>query len=123
MDEIIVSGSVIEGKKRGAGLGFPTINISVTPMANQSWGIYFSEVIIDGVAYQGVTHYGPVPSFGDQKPSCETFLLNVSENLYGKYVIKKLLKKHRDIINFNNAADLKKKISEDIDAARKYFSL
>lgn len=73
--------------------------------------------------YPGVTHLGPVKTFSLRRRTCETFLLTLRRDLYGATVEKKLLFKFRDIEKFPTAKALKKQITNDIRAAKKFFGL
>lgn len=121
---VTIKGKVKVGKQLGRKILFPTINIAVPKtVKNKQWGIYFSLIKIGGKIYPGVTHLGPPKTFSINRATCETYLLNLKENLYNKTVEKKLIFKFREIERFPTVAKLKKQIKKDIMAAKKFFGL
>src|SRR3989344_4753423 len=121
---IVLKGKVASGKGRGRRIGFPTVNIPVSRrIKKDQWGIYFSIVKVDDKFYPGATHLGPVKTFFSRTPTCETYLLTLQDNLYGKTIEKKLMFKFRDIEQFPNLAKLKKQIKKDVKAAKKFFGI
>jgi len=115
---------VAAGKKIGRKIGFPTINIKVGREVKKTlWGIYFSLVKIDGRLYPGVTHLGPPKTFHLSRATCETHLLTLKKELYGQTIEKKLIFRLRDVEKFPNVRQLKKQLSRDVKAARKFFGL
>ncbi len=121
---LTLKGKVKPGRKQGKKLGFPTINIAVSSAVKKNqWGIYFSLVKIGDKIYPGITHLGPAKTFSLSRATCETHLLTLKDNLYGKTVEKKLIFKVREVEKFPNAAKLKKQIKKDIKFARKFFGL
>lgn len=120
---LMIEGRVKPGRGRGKTIGFPTINIPVPrSIRRRQWGIYVSVVRVGDAVYPGVTHLGPPATF-QLRPTCETFLLTLRRQLYGQWVQKRLVLKLRDIERFPNVRLLKKQISADVRAARKFFKL
>lgn len=83
-----LSGTVVEGKKLGHKIGFPTINIM--PDDNKLLpciGVYYTSVILNGVSYKAITNVGTNPTVTDgNKLIIETHILNYDGNLYGETV-------------------------------------
>lgn len=124
MSFITIAGTVKDGKKRGRRIGFPTINLPVPrSVKKEQWGIYFSFVKIGNNVYPGVTHLGPVKTFSLRRKTCETFILTLRHDLYGKHVEKKLILKFRDVEKFPTVAALRRQIARDVVAAKKFFGL
>ncbi len=71
--------------------------------------------------YNALTFIGAAKTFGETKTQAESYLLDFSGNLYGKYITVQLLKKLRDNKKFTSAEDLKKQMNEDLLNARKFF--
>jgi riboflavin kinase/FMN adenylyltransferase len=117
----IMEGRVSRGYGRGGGIGFPTINIVTEFEVIPKNGVYISEVRVDNKTYQSVTNIGYNPTFNNKESSIETFILDFSDNLYGKEVSLYFHELIRDEIKFNNADDLKHRISMDVQIARSYF--
>lgn len=82
-----IEGPVIQGDRRGRELGFPTANQSLEGVLAPRFGVYaaFAEVL-DGPhlgRHPAAVSLGLKPTFGDNPPNCETFLLDFSGDLYG----------------------------------------
>lgn len=84
-----IEGTIGSGNHIGTGMGFPTVNLPIEKgTAIPRFGVYASDVMIDGKRYKGATNIGVHPTVGENEtPLCETFLLNFSGgDLYGKKV-------------------------------------
>jgi riboflavin kinase/FMN adenylyltransferase len=117
----IMEGRVAKGYGRGAGIGFPTINIVTEFEVIPKNGVYISEVRVDNKTYRSVTNIGYNPTFNNKESSIETFILDFSDDLYGKEVSLYFHELIRDEIKFNNADELKHRIGMDVQLARLYF--
>ena len=142
-------GKVRKGAQRGKDLGFPTANIPVHAKIEE--GIYLARVTVhkqsknrhpgeattsigsrlekDSIAtlqndkeYSALTFIGAAKTFNETKVQAESYLLDFSGNLYGKYITVQLLKKLRDNKKFGSVEDLKKQMQEDLVNARKFFA-
>lgn len=117
-----VTGRVIYGKQLGQVLGFPTANVGLGRYRSPVKGVYAVEVTIDSVAYKGVANVGVRPTVGGlEKPILEIHLLDLSEQLYGKFLSCVFLQKLREEKTFSSLDDLKKNIQIDVDVARDFF--
>lgn len=121
-----ISGVIIEGKKFGRKLGFPTINIKrpqerlVVPKN----GVYIVRVKISDGYFPGVMNIGMTPTISDDyRLKYEIHLLDFNGDLYNKKVTVQLLKFLREEEKFRSIDELKEKIKEDVDKAREYFLL
>lgn len=115
-----IQGTVVKGRGFGRTLGFPTINLKT---ANEILppGVYISLVQIDDRIHPAVANIGFRPTLGHRQPSVEAHLLEFSEELYGRSVSLKFLKKLRDEKKFPSSEALKKQIAADVCHARRYF--
>jgi len=121
---IIIDGKVKAGRRQGRHLGFPTINVAVPRfIGKDDWGVYFSLINVEDKLYPGITHLGPPKTFSLHWATCETHLLTVKGDFYGKKVEKKLLFRFREIQKFERISHLKKQIKKDLKAAKKFFGL
>jgi len=113
--------SVREGLRRGRELGFPTINqVPDQPLALR-YGVYASQVLWNGRAYDGVSNYGVKPTVGAEAPVLETYLFDFDADLYGEMVEVVLLRHLRPEMKFDALDALKHQIADDCDAARGYL--
>ena len=112
-------GRVIHGKGRGAGLGFPTVNLDILPgQAIPGDGVYATQARADGKTYPSVTNIGLNPTFGDTRRTVESYLLDYHDNLYEHEVTIDFVHKLRGEIKFHDAEELVQQIFEDISQTR-----
>lgn len=114
-------GKVREGKKRGRLLGFPTANVRLHQMIPE--GIYVSEVLFEKKRYMAATFIGSAKTFGETDYKAESYLLDFSEDLYGKFITVRLFKLIRGNEKFVSEEELVKKMKEDILATRRFFQV
>ena len=115
-------GPVVRGHERGAGIGFPTANIAVTPdRALPAYGVYVSRSTVGGRSYASATNVGINPTFGDERPSVETYLLDFEGDLYGRELRVEVLHRLRGEIRFESIDALKSAIAADVLAVREWF--
>ena len=119
-----VGGMVEHGKRLGRTIGFPTVNI-IPPKEKclPPYGVYFSEVRIDGRRLFGMTNIGLRPTVSDNGIiSVETYIYDFDEDLYGKYLEIALLTFHRSERRFESVDALKAQMNLDLEAGRNYFA-
>ena len=118
-----ISGIVVHGKKRGAGLGFPTANLKYdkTRIIPES-GVYYTKTSWMNKEFDSVTNVGYNPTFKGKEILIESHLMDFDGDLYDKKIWIYFLKKHRNEIKFSSENELKKGITDDIRCARNWFS-
>jgi riboflavin kinase / FMN adenylyltransferase len=111
-----ITGTVIEGRKIGRAIGFPTANIEpdfeykLIP-AN---GVYAVEALINGISYPGMLSIGVNPTINaDNKRSIEVHILNFDMDIYRKPITVIFHKRLRDEIKFENKKDLSSQMMLD----------
>jgi riboflavin kinase/FMN adenylyltransferase len=117
-----IEGRVLRGYGRGAGIGFPTINLETEFELIPKNGVYITEVEVDNKKYPSVTNIGYNPSFGNTTRSIETFILDYSADLYGKEISLYFHEWIRDEMKFDSVEELKNRIAMDVEAAKAYFT-
>lgn len=115
-----LAGQVIHGKKRGAELGFPTINFYNDIKVMPAKGVYFTRVLYGGEYLDSITNIGTCPTFGSDKIRIETYILDFNKDIYGEYVQLFFYKKHRNEEKFASRAALSEEIRKDVEARREY---
>ena len=84
-----VTGSVVQGRQRGKGLGFPTANIKVhsdTKLIPKE-GVYAVKVLIDDVFYKGMLNIGFNPTFEASKNrTMEVNIFDFDQDIYHKNI-------------------------------------
>lgn len=128
-----LSGPVVHGFARGAGLGFPTANTCIASGMLPKSGVYATWVTggltggsdenSEGVARPGVTNVGTAPTFGNTELSVETFLLDSKENLYGQELTLHFVQRLRDEQRFDSVDALKERIARDVALARRVLDV
>lgn len=119
-----ISGVVVKGIQKGSEMGYPTINIQLSDAPEDiELGIYVCTILIDGESYEAVMHYGnkSIGTEDKKKIFCEVHVFDFDQDAYGKNVLVNLLKKIRDVRQFDSEEDLVKQIESDIISAHKYF--
>ena len=119
-----LKGKIIKGKQVGKTLGFPTINLETTyDMSILKPGVYITETLLDDKIYPSVTNVGFNPTFNQQNFNVETFILDFDQDLYDETVHILFTRFIRPEIKFDNLEDLIKRIDEDVEITKEYFSL
>jgi riboflavin kinase / FMN adenylyltransferase len=118
-----ICGRVVQGDKRGRGLGFPTANLRLARPKPALQGIF--AVKCHGAAtrgLEGVASLGINPAVKVGGPAAlEAFLFDFSGDLYGRRLSIEFLKKLREEANFASLDELAAQIRRDCDAAREFF--
>ena len=110
-----LQGWVTTGTGRGSELGFPTANLDIDlKQALPAEGVYSTWTHIDDQAYQSVTNIGRCPTFGGNRRTVETYILNYHGDLYGRQLRIDVVERLRGEKRFKTTDELKKQIAEDI---------
>ena len=116
-------GPVLRGEERGRDIGFPTLNLGVSPdRALPADGVYVTRArAAAGREFQACTNIGTQPTFEGKRRRVETHLLDFEGDLYGEVVSIELLKRLRAEQKFDGVDALVTQIGRDVDATRQYF--
>ncbi len=118
-----VIGRVVQGNCFGRTWGFPTANLlpedrKLLPPR----GVYYSEVLLDGKRYRGISNVGYKPTVAKEKvPGVETYLYDFDSDIYGKEIEVRLLAFKRPEIQFENIESLKKQVLLDMQEGSTYL--
>lgn len=113
-----IEGTVVEGFRRGASLGFPTANVQSSNALIPRTGVYAVRVEWEQHAYPGVANIGYNPTFGNTALSVEAHLFDVQVDLYGAVVRVEFLQRLRDERKFASLEELTTQIAADAQHAR-----
>lgn len=117
-----IYGEVLHGKRLGRTLGMPTIN--QLPPENKllpPFGVYYSEVEIEGNVYKGITNIGLKPTVNKgEGVGVETFIYNFNQDVYGDMATVRLLHYKRPERKFDSVEDLKAQIKADVEEYNNY---
>jgi riboflavin kinase/FMN adenylyltransferase len=113
-------GVVAHGAGRGAGLGFPTVNLAQIDCLVPADGVYAAHAWIDGrePAWPAACHIGPNATFGEHARQVEAHLIGFAGDLYGRSVELDVLQRLRATRRFDGLKELLEQLRRDIDAAR-----
>jgi len=115
-------GPVIKGAERGKGLGFPTANMAFgQDRALPAFGVYVTRAYLREGVFPAVTNIGLRPTFGEDKPTVETFILDFQGEVYGQELRIELAHRLRGEIRFPSPEALREQIEEDVAATRAYL--
>jgi riboflavin kinase/FMN adenylyltransferase len=116
-------GPVVHGDERGRTLGFPTLNLGLSPdLSLPAHGVYVSCTELEGGRYEGCTNIGVRPTFDGERLVVETHLLDFDREVYGSIITVELLERLRPEQRFDGPDALVAQIHRDIDATRDYFA-
>lgn len=116
-----IEGKVVEGKKIGRTIGFPTINLCLSEdFALPLNGVYVTKTYVNNVEYKSVTNVGVKPTIGLFQKNAETHIFDFEGDLYGQNVIVEFVALTRPEMVFNNIDELKAQITKDCLDARAY---
>lgn len=115
-----VRGRIVHGDKRGRALGYPTINVATPPARLLPRdGIYATWVSVGSQRRPAATSLGVRPTFGAGERVLESFILDVSADLYGEAVEMAFVERLRDELRFDSAQALVEQIARDVEATRR----
>jgi riboflavin kinase/FMN adenylyltransferase len=112
-----VSGTVIEGRRIGRTIGYPTANIK--PHSGYKLipanGVYAVEVVINEKLYPGMLSIGSNPTVNEDVSlrSIEVHILNFDNEIYGRNISVFFRKRLRDEKKFDNLMQLTEQMSRD----------
>ncbi len=113
-----LSGEIIEGKKLGRTIGFPTANIEfVTGQTVPRYGVYKTKVSLQGKSYNAITSVGVKPTVGGENPLCESHILNFNADIYGAHIKVNFIDFIREERKMRDVLELKTQIGEDVKKA------
>ena len=116
-----LTGRIVHGDGRGAGLGFPTANLNATNEVVPPEGVYAVTIKICGSTYRGACGIGR-PTFhpGEKHPPVEVNIIGLKEkDIYGEKAEVLFIKKLRDTRRFATREALQRQIAKDIEKCRK----
>lgn len=108
-----IKGVVIDGKKNGREIGFPTANIR-TSFLVIARGTYLTKTTIGRKKYYSLTNVGLNPTFGVNELSVETYIDSYSGNIYGEEICVEFVERIRDEQKFDSVDKLIEQINKDL---------
>ena len=121
----VLTGLVVEGKKIGREIGFPTANIEVSDPYKliPADGIYAVKAEVADQHLQGMMYIGPRPTLGNElAKTIEVNLFEFDMDIYGEVIKIEFIQKLREDEKFDGLEALKKQLHQDQEDALKVFS-
>lgn len=125
-----VRGSVVEGDRRGRGLGFPTLNLRPDNEILPAEGVYAGHVrFLDegapqrNAAFGAVTNVGRRPTFKAEDPVlAEAHLIDFDADAYGRRIELTFQHRLRAEQKFADVDALRAQIQKDVERGRKLLA-
>ena len=109
-----VSGKVIDGKKLGRTIGYPTANIEVDELKLlPKKGAYIVEVYVKNKFYKGMLSIGTNPTVNGDKLTVEVYILDFNKDIYGDEITVKFRDFLHEEIKFESLEKLIERLDED----------
>lgn len=111
-----IEGEVVHGRGLAKTLGYPTMNI--VPGKDKflpRFGVYYVKVFMDGEQFDGMANLGVKPTITDENiPLLEIYLMNRSDDFYGKYITAEFMDFIRPEMKFDSLDALKASLQDDL---------
>lgn len=123
-----VTGTVMEGKRLGRKLGFPTVNLprpvldDLPPNGVHAAVIHIMSGGFSGKSYPCVLNQGAQPTVPIGFETVEAYIPDFSGDLYGAEVAVDYIMFIRPEIRFGSIEELKAQIASDTQQTLQYFS-
>ena len=118
--EFMLNGKVIKGNSLGKTINFPTANIVV----ENKWkilpadGVYAVKIVLEAKEYKGMMNIGQKPTVDGNGISLEVNIFDFNQDIYGKGIEIRFVKRIRDERKFDDLQGLKKQLLIDRNKAR-----
>ena len=113
----ILKGKVVEGKKIGRLLGYPTANIETGNPYKliPADGVYAVEVKLDKLTHKAMLYIGPRPTIEKEagKRTIEVNIFDFEDDIYGKNITVRFLHRLRGDMKFSTREQLLEQIDKD----------
>jgi riboflavin kinase/FMN adenylyltransferase len=113
-----VMGTIIEGRKIGRTIGFPTANIKPDSQYKliPKNGVYAVEVQFEDKVFKGMLNIGSNPTVNKDKKlrSIEVYILDFDNDIYGKKISIIFRKRLRDEKRYDNLKQLTEQMKKDL---------
>lgn len=118
----MLTGTVVEGRRLGHRLGFPTANIELPEgVIVPRHGVYACRAYVGDRGYMAVCNVGSRPTVEGHQVRTETWLLDFDRDLYGRAVTLEFLFFLRPEQRFGSLEELKAAVLHDAEMTRNFF--
>lgn len=109
-----ISGKVIDGKKLGRTIGYPTANLEINELKLlPKKGAYIVEVYVKNQFYKGMLSIGTNPTVNGEKLTVEVYILDFNQDIYGEEITLKFRDFLHEQIKFDGLEKLIERLDED----------
>jgi len=116
-----IEGPIVSGAGRGRNVTVPTLNLDPANELLPAFGVYVTRISLDGGDYlDAVSNIGVRPTFGENTPTIETFVLKDGVPP-ARAARLQFLHRIREERRFDSAELLSRQIGLDVQAALKFF--
>jgi riboflavin kinase/FMN adenylyltransferase len=116
-----IEGQIVSGAGRGRNVTVPTLNLDPANELLPGFGVYVTRISLDGGEYlDAVSNIGVRPTFGDNTPTIETFVLR-SPVPPARTARLQFLHHIREERRFDSPELLARQIGLDVQVALKFF--
>ena len=119
-----IRGPIFKGDQRGRELGYPTANVKMEENIHPAYGVYASMVQIEGedIWRPAATNIGIRPMFEIPLAQVESYIFDFDEEIYGKILRTRPVKRLRSEAKFETLEDLIAQMAKDCEQARKILA-
>ncbi len=111
-------GNVIEGRRRGRQLGFPTANLDVGGQLVPADGVYAGSARVAGAEYIAAVSIGCAPTFEATDRLVEAYLLDFDGDIYGEWARVEVRTRIRGQETYTSVEELCRQIERDVAVVR-----
>lgn len=122
--DYFLTGTVVEGKKRGRTIGYPTANLQISEPYKliPKQGVYVVRSVIRQKAVFGMMNIGTNPTVNGQTLSVEAHFFDFEGDLYGMQLVVSVLQRLRDEEKYASIDILKEQLGKDRIASLSYLN-
>lgn len=116
-----IIGTVVDGKKLGRTIGYPTANIELNSDLKlvPAKGVYAVRINVKGIWRKGMLNIGFKPTISkENNQTIEVNIFDFTEDIYGEKVIVQFLSKWREEQKFDGIEALKIQLKKDEETIR-----
>jgi riboflavin kinase/FMN adenylyltransferase len=116
-----IEGRIVSGVGRGRKVTVPTLNLDPSNELLPAFGVYVTRISLDGGSFlDAVSNIGVRPTFGENAPTIETFVLRDAVPP-ARTACLQFLHRIREEKRFDSSDLLARQIGLDVQAALKFF--
>lgn len=114
----LLTGTVVEGDRRGRTLNYPTANLKVDADKALPVGVFAVTAEVGGAPYRGMANVGTRPTVDEATRTVEVHLFDTDNDLYGRTLSVAFHQRLRSQVRFDSLETLKAQLQQDEMDAR-----